>query len=150
MECMLGSRCLPACLLPSALFAAWLNLAFARSPPVCVRLPVGAPHSHTFTFISTSLLCCCVCVLSPPAASCSLPIVDAWSEYQSRAPHSWGALLSDGLHLSPSGQELMFTLIMDKVAAAYPTLLPDALPLHFPHHSEIDPATPAASFVDAK
>ncbi len=79
--------------------------------------------------------------------ACSLPVVDTWSAFQRLRPDdAWKALLSDGLHLSPSGQELLFELIMSAVQSAYPDALPDALPMHFPHHADIDDKDPIRSF----
>jgi hypothetical protein len=74
--------------------------------------------------------------------------VDTWTAFQSAGPDgAWKAFLNDGLHLSPPGQELLFTLIMEAVGRHCPHLTPDRLPSHFPGHADVDAASPATTFL---
>ncbi len=60
---------------------------------------------------------------------------------------AWKRFLSDGLHLSPEGQRLVFDLLLDTITKRCPSLAPDRLPLQFPHHADVDAAVPASTFM---
>lgn len=77
-------------------------------------------------------------------------MLDAWTAFQSLRPEgAWKSLLSDGLHLSPSGQELLYSLLIDVITRDAPAAAPDALLQQFPSHGDIDAARPEASFARA-
>lgn len=58
---------------------------------------------------------------------------------------AWHALLSDGLHLSPEGNELLFDALARLIAERAPDIAPDALTLDFPLWRDVDNASSAAS-----
>ena len=50
---------------------------------------------------------------------------------------SWSTLLSDGLHLSAAGATFTAEAIMKHVATTWPELGVEALPMDYPHYSEL-------------
>jgi hypothetical protein len=52
----------------------------------------------------------------------------------------------DGLHLSPSGNEVVFNAVMDVIKAKLPQLDPERLPLDFPIHRDVDSDDPVPYF----
>ena len=96
------------------------------------------------------------------AQELGLPCVNLWEAMQAAAPDGrWHSYLSDGLHLSPAGNDKAAELILAAVETAFPALAvtPDphtgalgnsatksALAQNFPFHDEIDYKDPAAAF----
>lgn len=69
------------------------------------------------------------------AQELNLPYVDLWSRMQETV--SWQKkFLSDGLHLTPEGNAVVYKEVMGVLYNA--GLGPEDLPYDFPHHSEID------------
>ena len=58
---------------------------------------------------------------------------------------AWHALLSDGLHLSAEGNELLFDALARLISERAPDIVPDALTLDFPLWRDVDNASSAAS-----
>lgn len=81
------------------------------------------------------------------AAELGLPCADAWSEFQQNS--NWRALLSDGLHLSPSGNEALYKLLQSTIDTHLPELRYESLPFDFPLHDEISAANPGAAFSES-
>ena len=65
------------------------------------------------------------------------------------APH-WHAFLSDGLHLSPAGNDLLSRAVLAAIAAGCPSIAPSALTIDFPVWSDVPPPPhySAAAFGD--
>jgi len=83
---------------------------------------------------------CCVEV----GKQLQLPTVDLWTAFQQE--QGWEAHLTDGLHLSASGQDKVYQMLMETIRTQCPQLMPDALPYHLPKHDEIDAEDVAACF----
>lgn len=83
------------------------------------------------------------------AAKLGVPVVDPFTTMQAARPDgTWTEFLSDGLHLSASGQEFLFTELMAVIADKLPHLQREALPKLFPEWDAVDPADSKAS-IDA-
>jgi lysophospholipase L1-like esterase len=76
---------------------------------------------------------------SSSSSSSSLPAGD-----QQAAP--WKAFLSDGLHLSPSGNAFVASSLLALISDRRASASPDSLPLDFPIWRDVDPANVAAYF----
>lgn len=79
----------------------------------------------------------CVCkqngsVLQVAEAS-GLPVLDVYALFKERS--NWPSLLSDGLHLSEAGDEVLFEGLKATIATEYPGLEPDALPSDLAEHA---------------
>ena len=97
------------------------------------------------------------------ASELSLPCLNLWRAMQEEAPDDkWHTYLSDGLHLSPSGNEAVAKLLIDKIDSAAPDLALrrclhtastgnsgsccDGLPHNGPWHDAIDYRNLTAAF----
>jgi lysophospholipase L1-like esterase len=83
------------------------------------------------------------------AAELGAPCVDAWSALQA-APGDWKALLNDGLHFAPSGDEALFNALVDVIDAKLPHLSAEAIPFDFPEWWQVvdDPVRAAGACID--
>lgn len=54
------------------------------------------------------------------------------------------AISSDGLHLTPEGNGVVFEEVLRVFRAAW--LSPEEMPFDFPHHSQIDGKNPSKAF----
>mmetsp|Transcript_9966 Transcript_9966/g.32305 ORF Transcript_9966/g.32305 Transcript_9966/m.32305 type:complete len:274 (-) Transcript_9966:83-904(-) len=70
--------------------------------------------------------------------------LDTWSLIQKEP--EWGGCLSDGLHLSPRGNEVVYKALQAAIVQADPALDPERMAGDLPWHFEIDPASPADAF----
>uniref|UniRef100_A0A1D1ZIP9 GDSL esterase/lipase At5g45920 n=1 Tax=Anthurium amnicola TaxID=1678845 RepID=A0A1D1ZIP9_9ARAE len=77
------------------------------------------------------------------AMEAGVPVVDLWFKMQ-QFPSWEKALLSDGLHLTPDGNRIVFQEVADKLREH--GLSPETLPTDLPLLSEIDPLDPLKSF----
>ncbi|KAF9588700.1 hypothetical protein IFM89_014576 [Coptis chinensis] len=74
---------------------------------------------------------------------CGVSVVDVWSKMQ-QFP-DWGkSFLRDGLHLTPSGNKIVFEEVLEKLKKA--GLGVDTLPVDLPVFSDIDPNDPLKAF----
>ncbi|XP_056175758.1 GDSL esterase/lipase At5g45920 isoform X2 [Syzygium oleosum] len=77
------------------------------------------------------------------AAECGFPVVDLWTKMQ-RFP-DWGkACLRDGLHLTQTGNRIVFDEVIMKLRDVGLSL--ESLPVDLPLISDIDPSNPLKSF----
>ncbi|XP_078431737.1 SGNH hydrolase-type esterase superfamily protein [Wolffia australiana] len=77
------------------------------------------------------------------AGEASTPVVDLWTKMQEFS--GWEkAFLSDGLHLTPEGNKIVFESIIEVLRRH--GLSPDTLATDLPLFSEIDPRDPLRSF----
>jgi lysophospholipase L1-like esterase len=74
------------------------------------------------------------------AAELGAPCVDAWSALQ--ALPNWQALLDDGLHFAPSGNEALFNALVQVIDAQLPHLAPEAIPFDFVEWWQVDAEDP--------
>jgi lysophospholipase L1-like esterase len=74
------------------------------------------------------------------AAELGAPCVDAWSALQ--ALPNWQALLDDGLHFAPSGNEALFDALVKVIDAQLPHLAPEAIPFDFVEWWQVDAEDP--------
>ena len=63
-------------------------------------------------------------------------MLDLWARF--KAERDWRALLSDGLHLSPQGERVVFEGLRELIEAEVPEAAPGALPLDLPLHCDIE------------
>jgi isoamyl acetate esterase len=84
------------------------------------------------------------------ATAAGLPVVDLWTRLQ--AIENWPLLLSDGLHLSPAGNQAVFTEVKRVLMAELPLIAPELLPLDMPWHDRIQgpPAEVFACYLPSK
>ncbi|KAI3439995.1 SGNH_hydro domain-containing protein [Psidium guajava] len=82
-----------------------------------------------------------VCVLV--AAECGIPVVDLWTKMQ-RLPDWEKACLSDGLHLTQTGNKIVFEEVIMKLRDVGLSL--ESLPVDLPLIGDIDPSNPLKSF----
>mmetsp|Transcript_6450 Transcript_6450/g.40308 ORF Transcript_6450/g.40308 Transcript_6450/m.40308 type:complete len:253 (+) Transcript_6450:3265-4023(+) len=73
-----------------------------------------------------------------------VPTIDLWTAFQQ--DDGWEKHLTDGLHLSASGQEKVYQMLMETIQAHFSQVMPEALPFHLPKHDEIDVDDVDASF----
>ena len=66
------------------------------------------------------------------AEQLEVPVLDAYTVFKSQA--DWRSLLSDGLHLSESGNEALFDALRAVIESECPDAVPDNLPLDMPLH----------------
>ena len=65
-----------------------------------------------------------------------LPVLDLWSEFQKY--ENWAEeLLCDGLHLTPKGNTLVGTLVLETIKKHYPALQPEKIPFDVPDWLEM-------------
>uniref|UniRef100_A0A7N0SWM2 SGNH hydrolase-type esterase domain-containing protein n=1 Tax=Kalanchoe fedtschenkoi TaxID=63787 RepID=A0A7N0SWM2_KALFE len=76
------------------------------------------------------------------AEETGVPVIDFWTIMQ-QTP-DWKTYLSDGLHLSPSGNTVVFDQVIKKLGEAGLSL--DALPVDLPLIAEIDTKDPLKAF----
>ena len=74
-----------------------------------------------------------------------VPVVDLHAAMVGRAKgdHTFADFLSDGLHLSATGNRLVYELLTEIFRECVPELSPDQIEPLFPHYTEIDPTTPS-------
>lgn len=75
--------------------------------------------------------------------------LDTHAAFSARGPDGptgWKALLSDGLHFGPAGEEAFYDALVDAVDKAFPSLSKTSLPYDVAEWFDIDAANPAASF----
>jgi hypothetical protein len=78
------------------------------------------------------------------AKEAGVPVIDLWSLFQQT--QNWQqAYLSDGLHLTPRGNRVVFEELVN-VLNCRPYLTADELPMDFPPFSEIDWKNPPSIF----
>ncbi|KAJ8616441.1 hypothetical protein MRB53_035813 [Persea americana] len=77
------------------------------------------------------------------AGECGIPVVDLWSKMQ-QFPGWEKAFLSDGLHLTPSGNRIVFEEVV--AALTKEGISVDTLPVDLPLFSQIDSSDPQKSF----
>ncbi|CAK9222476.1 unnamed protein product [Sphagnum troendelagicum] len=78
------------------------------------------------------------------AKEAGVPVIDLWSLFQQT--QNWQqAYLSDGLHLTPRGNRVVFEELVN-VLNCRPYLTADELPMDFPPFSEIDWKNPSSIF----
>ena len=72
--------------------------------------------------------------------------IDLWTAFTSK--EGWERFLSDGLHMAPEGNALIFDELMRSIASKAPDVAPDGagMPLDAPLWDEIDPDDPEADF----
>jgi len=80
------------------------------------------------------------------AAEVGAAFVDTWTEFQKDA--GWRNFLSDGLHLTPAGSAVLYTLLQRTIDSQLPHLRFDDLPFDFPLHGDIQKENPEAAFRD--
>ncbi|KAI4296882.1 hypothetical protein L6164_036801 [Bauhinia variegata] len=78
------------------------------------------------------------------AGECGIPVVDLWTKMQQN-PDWAKAYLSDGLHLTKSGNRVVFEELILKLEGELGLHL-EALPVDIPLITEIDPNDPLKSF----
>jgi len=69
-------------------------------------------------------------------------VVDAWELFWAKADgkEEWlTPYLSDGLHLTAAGYEIVFDEVLAKIKAKYPELHPDSCDRIFPAWDQVDP-----------
>ncbi|XP_024029273.1 GDSL esterase/lipase At5g45920 [Morus notabilis] len=77
------------------------------------------------------------------AGECGIPVIDLWTKMQ-QFPDWKNACLRDGLHLTRSGNEIVFEEVVKKLAEE--GFSPETLPVDLPLITEIDPRDPLKSF----
>lgn len=80
-----------------------------------------------------------------------VPVVDLHAAMIGRACDDDGvdAFLSDGLHLAPEGNRLVFDLLAEVFAECVPEVCPRNTTLQYPHWSEVDPDNPSEALGDS-
>ncbi|CAI5476660.1 unnamed protein product [Closterium sp. Yama58-4] len=79
----------------------------------------------------------------------SVPVIDLWTVLQQQP--NWQALLSDGLHLAPAGNKVLFeqlSSLLQSSADWTPPLVQESMPWDFPEHINIDGENPGNAFKD--
>ncbi|CAI5966714.1 unnamed protein product [Closterium sp. NIES-64] len=78
-----------------------------------------------------------------------VPVIDLWTVLQQQP--TWQALLSDGLHLAPGGNKVLFeqlSSLLQSSADWTPPLVQESMPWDFPEHINIDGENPGNAFKD--
>lgn len=79
-------------------------------------------------------------------AEVGLPVVNLWQEFQKI--ENWGEeLLNDGLHLTPKGNTLVGTLVLESIRKNYSALQPEKLKFDLPEWSEMASTTDGAEAI---
>ncbi|CAL5346145.1 unnamed protein product [Camellia sinensis] len=78
------------------------------------------------------------------AGECGIPVVDLWTKMQ-QFPDWQKAYLRDGLHLSQSGNKIVFEEVIGKLKEV--GLSQETLPIDLPLIAEIDPNDPLKQFI---
>jgi len=79
-------------------------------------------------------------------AELGVPVVNLWQEFQKI--ENWAEeLLNDGLHLTPKGNTLVGTLVLECINTNYSALKPEKLRFDLPEWSEMASTTDGASAV---
>jgi hypothetical protein len=89
------------------------------------------------------------------AAQLGEPCLDIWTalhDFQSREgvqspEQDWRSLLSDGLHLSDGGDEVVFAALTALIHEKLPSLLPEALPWDLPRHDIIESTAECGTYL---
>jgi lysophospholipase L1-like esterase len=81
-------------------------------------------------------------------AELGLPVVNLWQEFQ-KIENWQEELLNDGLHLTPKGNTLVGTLVLDCISTNFTLLHPEKLRFDLPEWSEMASSTDAAATVTA-
>eukprot|EP00850_Spirogloea_muscicola_P007289 SM000036S13333 [mRNA] locus=s36:676647:680429:- [translate_table: standard] len=81
------------------------------------------------------------------ALEMGLPAVDLWTRIQEQE-NWWTTCLSDGLHLAPAGNQVLFIALLQTIAEQnwQPSLVQANLPFDFPEHGDIDSENPSRTF----
>jgi len=79
------------------------------------------------------------------AAAAGASLFDAYAHVMAASGDAWPAALSDGLHLSRSGGEVICAGLLAHIAEHHPSAHPDALPLDAPLWRDMNPADPGSS-----
>ncbi|KAL9255208.1 GDSL esterase/lipase-like protein [Drosera capensis] len=74
------------------------------------------------------------------ASTCGIQVADIWTGMQQQDPDWRKLYLSDGLHLTTSGNEFVFEAVLDKLRTQ--GLRAEGLPVDLPLFSDIDPKDP--------
>ncbi|KAL8460601.1 hypothetical protein ACS0TY_032213 [Phlomoides rotata] len=77
------------------------------------------------------------------AAECGVAVIDIWEKMQ-KLPNWEKTYLSDGLHLTPNGNKVVFEEVIAQLKDQ--KISPDNLPPDLPLFSQIDPNDPVKSF----
>jgi lysophospholipase L1-like esterase len=81
-------------------------------------------------------------------AEVGVPVVNLWQEFQKL--DNWGEeLLNDGLHLTPKGNTLVGTLVLESISKNYSALQPEKLPFDLPEWSQMASTTDEAAVVQS-
>eukprot|EP00475_Leptophrys_vorax_P028644 TRINITY_DN41599_c0_g1_i1.p1 TRINITY_DN41599_c0_g1~~TRINITY_DN41599_c0_g1_i1.p1 ORF type:complete len:277 (+),score=58.37 TRINITY_DN41599_c0_g1_i1:44-832(+) len=72
------------------------------------------------------------------ALKLGVPYINLWEEFQSARPSNWKELLSDGLHFTQAGNQLLYNLVAAKIDSEFPELAPSKLVLDAPLWGEFD------------
>ncbi|CAI5509960.1 unnamed protein product [Closterium sp. Naga37s-1] len=78
-----------------------------------------------------------------------VPVIDLWTVLQQQP--TWHSLLSDGLHLAPGGNKVLFeqlSSLLQSSADWTPPLVQESMPWDFPEHINIDGENPGNAFKD--
>ncbi|KZT67829.1 SGNH hydrolase [Daedalea quercina L-15889] len=82
------------------------------------------------------------------AGELGVHVVDVWSAIWTRAGEKEEGLaeyLRDGLHLTESGYNVVFEILMEAISTHFPEMHPDKLQPVFPYFDEIDDEDPRSS-----
>ncbi|PNH12363.1 GDSL esterase/lipase At5g62930-like protein [Tetrabaena socialis] len=98
--------------------------------------PLDRTNDHTARYAHTAVAV---------AADLGLPCLDLYALLQQE--ERWGdRLFVDGLHFTPAGQERVWQLLQELLAASWPEARPEALASHFPPWEAIDVDNMTATF----
>jgi len=75
------------------------------------------------------------------AEDLGVPCVNLWDAMQRDAPSTWPAFLSDGLHLSPAGNQFLATMLTTTIATHFPHLAVTPCP-HTGHYGTSGSSSP--------
>ncbi|XP_045804871.1 GDSL esterase/lipase At5g45920-like [Trifolium pratense] len=78
------------------------------------------------------------------ATECHIPFIDLWTKMQ-QTPDWKKDYLSDGLHLTKEGNQLVFEEVIKKLRDEGLSL--ESIPIDLPHVSDIDPNDPLKAFL---
>ncbi|KAG8826461.1 hypothetical protein FRC18_010066 [Serendipita sp. 400] len=115
----------------------WAGLLADRDPPQ----EKDRTWEHTKAYVEA---------VKETANDLNVPYVDAWDALWRAAGEQQPALnmfMTDGLHLTKEGYEIVYNELIDVIARAYPELHPDNLPQVFPAWDSVDPRDPRATVV---
>ncbi|EKX50640.1 hypothetical protein GUITHDRAFT_151208 [Guillardia theta CCMP2712] len=80
------------------------------------------------------------------AARMSCPVLDLFNILHKEK--GWEAHFSDGLHLSASGNQILFDALIELINKQFPSLSSESLPMDFKYHGDIPEDDPASVLGD--